>query len=344
MISSMWKNETDAVRAEYERRADAKKAEHQQLYPGYRFQPMKKEDKDRIRTEKRTEKEKERSQSRRPRNRPIPYAPGNFTPPPLPPIIPVYQPQSHYGPTGPSPPLSAASSPEDDSPLREARPRAKSTSVSNNARPKSPLSSASPHDLFSSIPIAAPSPERDVTRLVAQRPPRNPQKWPTPHATVNGVPTERPIARSPPPPLNPPRNKVRYGAGNAQVAAIPLCLLALTHSTVLTRMSQRSQCPSHRKVFQNGHWTMSLPSKPCCLPPKIPPYFSSRISIPNFCSRRRRESSRCRWVRSSWDRTACRRRLSTRISPKTCMACSTFRRQVHRRVPSTFPALCPAQT
>ncbi|KIK98564.1 hypothetical protein PAXRUDRAFT_55546, partial [Paxillus rubicundulus Ve08.2h10] len=42
LISNMWKNEKEEVKLEYERMADAKKAEHQRLYPSYRFQPMKK--------------------------------------------------------------------------------------------------------------------------------------------------------------------------------------------------------------------------------------------------------------------------------------------------------------
>ncbi|KIJ19098.1 hypothetical protein PAXINDRAFT_70028, partial [Paxillus involutus ATCC 200175] len=42
LISNLWKNETEQVKLEYERMADARKAEHQRLYPSYRFQPMKK--------------------------------------------------------------------------------------------------------------------------------------------------------------------------------------------------------------------------------------------------------------------------------------------------------------
>ncbi|THV06792.1 HMG-box, partial [Dendrothele bispora CBS 962.96] len=43
-ISEMWKNLDAQTRAEYERRADAKKAEHSIQYPNYRFAPVKKED------------------------------------------------------------------------------------------------------------------------------------------------------------------------------------------------------------------------------------------------------------------------------------------------------------
>jgi hypothetical protein len=55
---------------EYERLADAKKAEHQLQYPNYRFQPMKKEEKERIREEKKAaqgtrSREEENSRSRK---------------------------------------------------------------------------------------------------------------------------------------------------------------------------------------------------------------------------------------------------------------------------------------
>ncbi|GJJ06283.1 hypothetical protein Clacol_000474 [Clathrus columnatus] len=60
MISQMWKLESPDVRGHYERLSEIKKAEHQAMYPGYRFQPMKKEDKDRLRAEKQAEKDRER--------------------------------------------------------------------------------------------------------------------------------------------------------------------------------------------------------------------------------------------------------------------------------------------
>jgi hypothetical protein len=121
LISEMWKNELDDVRAEYERRADARKAEHQAMYPGYRFHPMKKEEKERLREEKRQEKERDRAQSRRGRARPTPYA-TSFVPTPMPhPLAAYYQPEVRYGPAGPSPPLSAASSPNDASPYPDSQ-------------------------------------------------------------------------------------------------------------------------------------------------------------------------------------------------------------------------------
>ncbi|KAF9451290.1 hypothetical protein P691DRAFT_663589, partial [Macrolepiota fuliginosa MF-IS2] len=45
MISNMWANESEETRQEYERRAEEAKAAHALKYPGYRFKPMKKEEK-----------------------------------------------------------------------------------------------------------------------------------------------------------------------------------------------------------------------------------------------------------------------------------------------------------
>lgn len=61
LIAAMWKNEQPEIKQHYETLSDLKKAEHLALYPGYRFQPMKKADKDKARAEKRAEKERERA-------------------------------------------------------------------------------------------------------------------------------------------------------------------------------------------------------------------------------------------------------------------------------------------
>jgi len=60
LIAAMWKNEKPEVKQHYEALSDMKKAEHLALYPGYRFQPMKKADKEKARAERKAEKEKER--------------------------------------------------------------------------------------------------------------------------------------------------------------------------------------------------------------------------------------------------------------------------------------------
>ncbi|KAG0702978.1 hypothetical protein DFH29DRAFT_998930 [Suillus ampliporus] len=137
LISEMWRSESEAVKLEYERLADAKKAEHQRLYPTYRFQPMKKEEKERLKEERRQEKEHARAQKKgrsrtnavagpseepQPPMPPMAYAapyllPGGM-PPPMhmhqPPYM-MFHPEVQFGPAGPSPPLSAASSPDDTS-------------------------------------------------------------------------------------------------------------------------------------------------------------------------------------------------------------------------------------
>lgn len=144
LISDMWRNESDAVKLEYERLADAKKAEHQRLYPDYRFQPMKKEEKERIREEKRQLKERAREKKKnrgragpsqeqhqavapQPTQEPEPQQatiayPHPYILPGVAPVqdVPEHIPHHHYpfldsgmqfGLAGPSPPLSAASSP-----------------------------------------------------------------------------------------------------------------------------------------------------------------------------------------------------------------------------------------
>jgi hypothetical protein len=60
LIAAMWKSEKPEVRQRYEALSDIKKAEHLALYPGYRFQPMKKADREKVRAERKAEKEKER--------------------------------------------------------------------------------------------------------------------------------------------------------------------------------------------------------------------------------------------------------------------------------------------
>lgn len=107
-ISRMWKSESAQVRAHYEQLADIRKAEHAIEYPGYRFQPMKKADKERLREEKKLERERERQESKKAaRQRAVPY-PTGLVPPQH---TPYYNPATHYSPYGPSPPISQASTP-----------------------------------------------------------------------------------------------------------------------------------------------------------------------------------------------------------------------------------------
>lgn len=60
LIAAMWKAESPEVRQRYEAMSDLKKAEHLAMYPGYRFQPMKKAEKEKMRAEKKAEKEREK--------------------------------------------------------------------------------------------------------------------------------------------------------------------------------------------------------------------------------------------------------------------------------------------
>ena len=60
-IAEMWRNESDEMRRYYEHLSEIKKAEHQAEFPGYRFQPIKREEKERIRAEKQALKETERA-------------------------------------------------------------------------------------------------------------------------------------------------------------------------------------------------------------------------------------------------------------------------------------------
>lgn len=114
IISAQWRNEMEEVRALYEQRAEMAKAEHARLYPNYRFAPMKRAEKDRIREEKRQAKEQERV-GRRVRGRVAPYPPPS-TAPASKASVPL--PIKYVFPNTPSasPPSSSASSPSSTTP------------------------------------------------------------------------------------------------------------------------------------------------------------------------------------------------------------------------------------
>jgi HMG (high mobility group) box len=117
-ISEQWKNESEVTRAEYERRAEMKKAEHHAQFPDYRFQPKSKEQKERQRLEKKQEKERRPKRSRArvaappmaqvPSTQPLPHPAFNSL------YNPSYYAEARFGPAGPSPPLSAAASPSEN--------------------------------------------------------------------------------------------------------------------------------------------------------------------------------------------------------------------------------------
>ncbi|KAL1665926.1 hypothetical protein GGF50DRAFT_113685 [Schizophyllum commune] len=133
-ISRMWKELSVEDRRYWERMAEREADRHKKLHPNYKYQPQKKEDKEREREQKKLEKE----QARRERDaaaraakgkgrrtlaapRCVPSnAPVASLPVAVPYYVPGYMPGSTdaefagYGNLGPSPPVSAASSPEPD--------------------------------------------------------------------------------------------------------------------------------------------------------------------------------------------------------------------------------------
>ncbi|KAG7090847.1 hypothetical protein E1B28_009929 [Marasmius oreades] len=144
-ISYLWSILDPERKAEYERRAEAKKHEHTMLYPDYRFQPMKKEEKERQKQLKKQRDREERyrqrateavaSSSRAQSVNPSPIPPAiplptaalllnHSTPPPTSllsqltsqlhlPLSSSQSPRDSDADPGPSPPLCAADSPCD---------------------------------------------------------------------------------------------------------------------------------------------------------------------------------------------------------------------------------------
>ncbi|THH20773.1 hypothetical protein EW146_g625 [Bondarzewia mesenterica] len=126
-ISNMWKNESDSVKAEYENRAEQAKTEHARLYPNYRFCPMKKADKEKLKEEARIEKEKAKAEARKARLRghhpyyatSLPVASTStqyldYVP------LPQWGPRDARGIPGLSPPWSQASSPSPSTPSTDS--------------------------------------------------------------------------------------------------------------------------------------------------------------------------------------------------------------------------------
>jgi HMG (high mobility group) box len=190
IISAQWRSESDQVRAHYDHLAEMAKAEHARLYPNYRFAPMKKADKDRIREEKRQAKEQERV-GRRSRGRPTPYplpctASTSTAPAPL-----VFR-HVLSDPKDPSPPLSSASSPSTGTPPSHLcvnltlRHSVACVSPDASADPTPPLidsqgsSSRGTSSSKVSVPVATPIPAVPFCLRLStpQPPPRSPRGWP----------------------------------------------------------------------------------------------------------------------------------------------------------------------
>lgn len=159
-ISEQWRNESEATRAEYERRAEMKKAEHHAQYPDYRFQPKSKEQKERQRLEKKQEKER---QPKRSRARVTASSVAQVTPTsssqasPNPASNSSYSPyyaEARFGLAGPSPPLSAAPSPNEDQAFLEL-PRDEVQAPSNSV-------SVIPDRSYALSPLTVPPPSCDT--------------------------------------------------------------------------------------------------------------------------------------------------------------------------------------
>jgi HMG (high mobility group) box len=153
-ISEQWRNESEATRSEYERRAELKKAEHHAQFPDYRFQPKSKEQKERQRLEKKQEKERRPKRTRAQISAPpvAQVTTGSTSRQPLPHVAftssynPSYYAETRFGPSGPSPPLSAAASPSEDISCLELQgdelqmpPPTLVSSCTNKSRALSPL-------------------------------------------------------------------------------------------------------------------------------------------------------------------------------------------------------------
>ncbi|KAI0266971.1 hypothetical protein BC834DRAFT_871942 [Gloeopeniophorella convolvens] len=130
IISAQWKAEKEDVRATYEKRAEMFKAEHARMYPNYRFAPMKKAEKERIREEKRQARDKDRTERRkagRARPYPAPSTASPSTTSPVPLTAPFFKHEDA------SPPISNASSPSLGTP--SSTPVSDATALSGSASP-----------------------------------------------------------------------------------------------------------------------------------------------------------------------------------------------------------------
>ena len=132
LISDMWRNETEDVKRHFEQEAEKKKAQHQALYPDYRFCPKRKENKlsrkkSKCRDATPSDEEEDgdddappptpafppslNTQPSQPQTQPF-LMPGYHYNMGMPqPFMVPYLPEAHHGPGGPSPSISLAPSP-----------------------------------------------------------------------------------------------------------------------------------------------------------------------------------------------------------------------------------------
>lgn len=142
LLSQCWQQEPPSVRAKYELMAEQQKADHAKKFKNYVYKPLKKAEKERLRREARQQKKekalREREEKKRARYQPYPTpVPLNHTP--------YYSsnPDVRWGPAGPSPPLSAASS-------RTSSPTSDTNTELNETYAPSPSSGASTSSTTSS--------------------------------------------------------------------------------------------------------------------------------------------------------------------------------------------------
>jgi len=188
IISAQWRSEVEDVRALYEQRAEMAKAEHARLYPNYRFAPMKRADKDRIREEKRQVREQERA-GRRVRGRVAPYPPPS-TAPTIKASIPLSIKHVSSNASSPSPLTTSTPSPPSSttSPSQSCVgvvPCHGSARVSPDASidpelPPVTSQTPSPHELFRlglTVPPATPSPVVPPRLMLDTPQPAPPKGW-----------------------------------------------------------------------------------------------------------------------------------------------------------------------
>ena len=185
IISEMWKHETEEVKRDFEQQAEARKAQHQELYPDYRFCPKRKEAK--------RSRKKSKSRDATPEDADVDNEDNDDAPPapPVPafphmsyahqpqpqfhpPFVPGYHhnmmmppwfhliPESRYGPAGPSPPLSAAPSPSPAPRVGSQSPQqpsvaSTSSSPSSRLSPGSESQASSSSSQLSANPMPLPS-------------------------------------------------------------------------------------------------------------------------------------------------------------------------------------------
>lgn len=146
LIASMWRNATADAKREFEEMAERLKLEHQAKYPGYKYQPRKKEEKERA---KELQKQQRQAQKRDARSKRGVSGNHSTVVPPIQPLVnPYFNPHVFSLAAALSPPLSAASSPSGND-------------VANSPKPSLPQSAspvlASPHVLFPA-PVSADVP------------------------------------------------------------------------------------------------------------------------------------------------------------------------------------------